>query len=145
MIAVRTTPGLPLAALLVLVGALGARAADPGSENAAYDAAVTGWQQDWAARPAASTIDHGICTRYWQTGDAIRSRMKTAAVPASRQAYHTALLAYVDAALAAADACLAESRVTADWVAKNREAYRLRRDLMQLVRTSGLHLPTSWH
>jgi hypothetical protein len=142
---VRTLRLLPLAALLVLAGAPVGRAADSSPEEAAYDTAAAGWQRDWAARPAAGTIDHPVCTKYWQTGDAIRRRMKAASVPAARTSYHTALLAYVDAALAAADECLAQSRVTLDWVAKNREARRLRQELRTLVRTSGLRLPTDWH
>jgi hypothetical protein len=141
----RSRRALPLAALLVLAAALVGRAADSTPEEAAYDAAVTGWQQEWAARPTTAIMEHAVCIRYWQTGDVIRSRMKAAPVPPSRAAYHTALLAYVDGALDAADECLAESRVTTAWMAKNREAGRLRQALWDVVRHSGLKLPTNWH
>jgi hypothetical protein len=149
MAVVRPPLVLPLAALLVLAGAPAGRAADPSPEETVYDAAITAWHREWAARPAvrpvSGLLDHPVCIRYWQTGDAIRARMRGAVVPASRTAYHTALLAYVDAALVAADECLAQSRLTPDWVTKTREAYELRRVLMKLVRASRLRLPTTWN
>jgi hypothetical protein len=141
---VRRTAAWPLAALLLLASA-DATFADATPEETAYDAAVHTWAEEWAARPAPLVVDHAVCTHYWQTGDAIRTRMKAATVPASRASYQAALLAYVDAALAAADACLADSKATPEWTAKRVEAIKLRRGIGQAARRERLRLPTTWN
>lgn len=132
-------------AILALSFATLLLAAGPPLDQAAYDAAALAWHREWQSRPAPHTDDREAFQRYWQTGDPIRTRLRAVDPPPSRAAYHEALLAYVDAALAAADEGLTEARVTAAWAVKHREAMRRRRALAQAARATDPSLPANWN
>lgn len=133
-------------AILLTILALGshADAAESAITEAAYDEAARAWHAEWNTRRIPITNDHEACRHYWRTGDPVRSRIKATTPPASRVAFHEALVAFVDSALAAVDECLGQSQMTRDWITKTREAIALRQALAKIARKTGPGLPADW-
>jgi hypothetical protein len=137
-----------LALPLCLLPTAGALAADDppaaSTPEQTYDAAVAGWHRDWTGRSSTQLTDRGGCLEYWQQGDPIRERMRATPPPPARAEFHRALVAFVDAALAAADECLAEPRPTPKWSSKVAAAIRLHQKVYFAAGARSATLPTQW-
>lgn len=138
---------VPVLALCVWVSALAGPAGasdDTALSEEGYRRAATEWHTAWRERPSIFSRKHADCIAAWQAGDEIRTRILATKPPEAFAAYHDALRAYLEVALAVSDECLLKPLGGPRWSALVVEAGRKSRAVAALVRRDRLKLPSRW-
>lgn len=118
-------------------------AAEPLTE-AAYREAAGRWHTAWRERPSLIRRDEDSCIAAWQGGDRVRSLVRETTPPERFAAYHGALLACVESALAVSDECLLKPRGGPKWHPYLQASQAKCRAIAGIVRSGRLDLPATW-
>jgi hypothetical protein len=113
-------------------------------DEAAYREAAGRWNELWRERPPLGRRVEALCVSAWQEGDHVRGMVSAVTPPPKFAAYHTALLACIEASLAVSDECLLKPLGGPKWMPYFLSARKKCAAVARVVNTNRLRLPRAW-